>query len=162
MENACGFSSNLELRRYPEVGGGDPTEPLEPAQVVAMLKLASDRIMALTTGWLRVGFVQGNFNSDNCLAGGRTMDYGPFGFVEKFAPLWNMWSGGGEHFGFLNQPAAGAKNFGSLVSGCLPLLQHPKAAAHLVGDARPDRIPHTVPVTHCLQRPTTMLCASLS
>jgi uncharacterized protein YdiU (UPF0061 family) len=30
-----------------------------------------------------VGFVQGNFNSDNCLAAGRTMDYGPFGFQEK-------------------------------------------------------------------------------
>ncbi len=36
------------------------------------------------------------------------MDYGPFGFIEKFEPLWNMWVGGGEHFGFLNQPAAGA------------------------------------------------------
>jgi uncharacterized protein YdiU (UPF0061 family) len=28
-------------------------------------------------------------NSDNCLLGGRTMDYGPFGFVEEYHPLWS-------------------------------------------------------------------------
>lgn len=56
-----------------------------------------------------MGFCQGNFNSDNTLIGGRTMDYGPFGYIERFKPLWNMWSGGGDHFGFLNQPAAAMK-----------------------------------------------------
>ena len=45
--------------------------------------------------------------SDNCLVAGRTMDYGPFGFIERFVPLWNMWVGGGQHFGFLNQHIAG-------------------------------------------------------
>jgi len=30
------------------------------------------------------------------------MDYGPFGFMEKFIPLWNMWHMSGNHFGFLN------------------------------------------------------------
>jgi uncharacterized protein YdiU (UPF0061 family) len=72
--------------------------------------------------WIRVGYCQGNFNSDNCLVAGRTMDYGPFGFIEKFTPLWNMWVGGGNHFGFLNQPMAGLKNFESLVSAVTPLL----------------------------------------
>jgi len=50
------------------------------------------------------------------------MDYGPFGYIEKFTSLWNMWTGGGEHYGFLNQPIAGAKNFTSLVTAVLPLL----------------------------------------
>ena len=45
----------------------------------------------MVSGWLRVGFVQSNFNSDNCLAGGRTMDYGPFGFMGRFEPTFNMW-----------------------------------------------------------------------
>ena len=31
----------------------------------------------------------GNFNSDNCLVGGRTMDYGPFGFIERYEHDWN-------------------------------------------------------------------------
>jgi hypothetical protein len=38
----------------------------------------------LMADWLRVGFNQGNFNSDNCSVAGRTLDYGPFGFMEKF------------------------------------------------------------------------------
>jgi len=33
---------------------------------------------------MRVGYCQGNFNSDNCAAGGFTLDYGPFGFCELF------------------------------------------------------------------------------
>jgi uncharacterized protein YdiU (UPF0061 family) len=31
------------------------------------------------------------------------MDYGPFGFIEKFSPNWNMWVGGGDHYSFMNQ-----------------------------------------------------------
>eukprot|EP00667_Euglena_gracilis_P002549 EG_transcript_2554 len=91
-------------------------------QVLAMVRAFSERLAALTADWVRVGFVQGNFNSDNCLVGGRTMDYGPFGFIERFQPLWNMWTGGGEKFGFLNQHVAGEKNFGSFVTAVLPAL----------------------------------------
>ncbi len=38
-----------------------------------------DRLTGMIAEWIRVGFCQGNFNADNCLVGGRTMDYGPFG-----------------------------------------------------------------------------------
>ena len=38
-----------------------------------------------------VPFSQSNFNADNCLVGGRTMDYGPFGFIERYDPKWGMW-----------------------------------------------------------------------
>ena len=93
-----------------------------------MLQAASRRFATLTADWVRVGYCQGNFNSDNCLVGGRTMDYGPFGFVEKFQPLWNMWVGGGEHYGFLNQPEAGHRNFQTLVEAVLPVLDGDGAA----------------------------------
>jgi uncharacterized protein YdiU (UPF0061 family) len=73
-------------------------------------------------GWLRVGYVQGNFNSDNCLVAGRTMDYGPFGFLEKYDLTWNMWVGGGEKFSFIHQPKAAYRNFGSFVKAMVPLL----------------------------------------
>ena len=49
-----------------------------------LLRAVSRRLATLTSEWIRVGFVQGNFNSDNCLVGGCTMDYGPFGFLERF------------------------------------------------------------------------------
>ena len=89
---------------------------------LAMLKLSSERIARLTAEWIRVGYCQGNFNSDNCLIAGRTMDYGPFGFIEKFSPLWNMWLGGGQHFGFLNQHVAGGKNFGIFAKSLMTLM----------------------------------------
>ena len=56
------------------------------------------RLAALVANWIRVGYCQGNFNSDNCAAGGFTLDYGPFGFCELFDPRYQPWTGGGEHF----------------------------------------------------------------
>jgi uncharacterized protein YdiU (UPF0061 family) len=119
---------HLAKREYPSLGAMPllnceiATPFPASAWLLALAERASSRIARLTAEWIRVGFVQGNFNSDNCLAGGRTMDYGPFGFVQRFEPMWNMWSGGGEHFGFLNQPEAGARNFASLASALSPLL----------------------------------------
>ena len=89
----------------PDLGGR--TIPEFQSHVLAMLDEFSNRMAAMTTGWMRVGFVQGNFNSDNCLAGGRTMDYGPFGFMQNFEKNWNMWTNGGDHFSYWNQPKAG-------------------------------------------------------
>ena len=48
-------------------------------RVLRMAAEFKDRLAAMIAGWMRVGFCQGNFNADNCLVGGRTMDYGPFG-----------------------------------------------------------------------------------
>ena len=52
----------------------------------------------------------------------------PARFLEEYKPLWNMWQGSGDHFGFLNQPTAGAKNFESFVTAVLPLLRGDSAA----------------------------------
>jgi len=51
---------------------------------LALLDGAMNNIAKMVGGWIRVGFVQGNFNADNCLVGGRTMDYGPFGFLDIY------------------------------------------------------------------------------
>ena len=50
------------------------------------------------------------------------MDYGPFGFCELFDPRFQPWTGGGEHFSFLNQPSAAAINFKTFCSSLSPLL----------------------------------------
>ena len=91
-------------------------------QLVNLAGLYRERLTTLVAHWLRIGYCQGNFNSDNCLVAGRTMDYGPFGYVQKFEPYWNMWLGGGQHFGFLNQPLAGEKNFLVLANSVIELL----------------------------------------
>jgi uncharacterized protein YdiU (UPF0061 family) len=80
-------------------------------QVLQLAESFRDRLVALVAHWLRVGFCQGNFNSDNCAAGGYTLDYGPFGFCELFDPRFQPWTGGGEHFCFFNQPQAAEANY---------------------------------------------------
>lgn len=107
------------FREYPEANV--QSQPLQ-VRALEMARQFSVRLSKLTADWVRVGYCQGNFNSDNCLVGGRTMDYGPFGFIEKFEALWNMWTGGGKHFAFMNQPKAGEKNFESFASALVPML----------------------------------------
>jgi uncharacterized protein YdiU (UPF0061 family) len=100
----------------------DTTTPFEE-QVVTLAALFRDRLTRLVSGWVRVGYCQGNFNSDNCAAGGFTLDYGPFGFCEFFEADYQPWTGGGRHFSFLNQPIAAQKNFDMFCRSLIPLLE---------------------------------------
>ena len=54
--------------------------------MLELARLFRGRLTALVADWMRVGYCQGNFNSDNCAAGSYTLDYGPFGFCELFDP----------------------------------------------------------------------------
>jgi uncharacterized protein YdiU (UPF0061 family) len=92
-------------------------------QVLELARLFRGRLTTLVAHWMRVGYCQGNFNSDNCAAGGYTLDYGPFGFCELFDPRFQPWTGGGEHFCFFNQPAAAEVNYGMLIKSLRPLLE---------------------------------------
>merc|ERR1719160_161085 len=87
-------------REYPDIL---PNAPL-PERALAVFDAASQRIAIMVSKWLQVGFCQGNFNCDNCLIAGRTMDYGPFGFIDKYDPMFAKWVGSGDHFAFMNQP----------------------------------------------------------
>ena len=90
-----------------------------------VLKLAYEfrnRLTSLVANWVRVGYCQGNFNSDNCAAGGFTLDYGPFGFCDVFNPQYQPWTGGGQHFAFLNQDAAAERNYLMFCTALSPLL----------------------------------------
>jgi len=93
-----------------------------------------DRLTSLVSNWIRVGYCQGNFNSDNTSVGGYTLDYGPFGFIDNFDPKYQPWTGGGMHFSFFNQPEAARKNFNMFCSSLMPLLQdYPNALENLSG-----------------------------
>ncbi|MFZ9168144.1 protein adenylyltransferase SelO family protein [Vulcanococcus sp.] len=92
-------------------------------QVLELARLFRGRLSKLVAHWVRVGYCQGNFNSDNCAAGGFTLDYGPFGFCELFDPRFQPWTGGGEHFCFFNQPAAAEVNYGMFCKSLRPLLE---------------------------------------
>ena len=110
------------MERVLRASSEDGSSGVTPAQAAAFLRASGAAISEMVAGWLRVGFCQGNFNADNCLVGGRTMDYGPFGFMDAYDPYFAKWTGSGEHFAFANQPGAGLANFAVLAASVAPLL----------------------------------------
>ena len=105
-------------------------------KVVSLAGEFRSRLTSLVANWIRVGYCQGNFNSDNCAAGGFTLDYGPFGFVDIFDPSYQPWTGGGKHFSFLNQPQAAERNFHVFCMALLPLLKSDNNAIHQLDEIR--------------------------
>jgi len=91
-------------------------------KVIVLAREFRSRLTSLVANWIRVGYCQGNFNSDNTSLGGFTLDYGPFGFIDMYDPKYQPWTGGGVHFSFLNQPQAAMRNFHMFCTAVLPLL----------------------------------------
>jgi uncharacterized protein YdiU (UPF0061 family) len=93
---------------------------------VSMFRHVATGSARLVAEWLRVGYVHGNMNSDNTLLGGRTIDFGPFGFMEKFEPEYQPFtSDRSKNFGFCNQMNAMKLNCNVLGNTVFrPLIQH--------------------------------------
>ena len=91
---------------FPEVLS-NPSAPSFDEQVKLFVHEVVDRQAKLVAEWLRVGYTQGNMNSDNTAIGGYTLDLGPFAFMEKydrhFQPFTSDKSG---HYAFTAQPSA--------------------------------------------------------
>ena len=121
--NAMGELKQIVLHLIEREYSHDIDETLPfTKQVILLAEEFRKRLCSLVSNWIRVGYCQGNFNSDNCAAGGFTLDYGPFGFCERFEPFFQPWTGGGQHFSFLNQSAAAEANFNSFCTALGPLL----------------------------------------
>lgn len=105
-------------REFPDIlnsAGSVEADGAKGDMYVAMFREIASRQARLVSEWLRVGYVQGNMNSDNTLLGGRTLDYGPFGFVEEYSPGWTPFtSDPAANFGFRNQPRAAMVNISVL------------------------------------------------
>lgn len=109
-------------REYPEISEDLTLED----KIILFAKSFRNRLTSLVADWIRVGYCQGNFNSDNCSVGGFTLDYGPFGFIDDFHPRYQPWTGGGIHFSFFNQPEAARQNFKMFCLSLKPLLEDNK------------------------------------
>ncbi len=107
-------------------------------KVVLLAREFRSRFTSLVANWIRVGYCQGNFNSDNCAAGGFTLDYGPFGFCDVFNPHYQPWTGGGRHFSFLNQPVAAERNFHMFCMALRPLLTSHQDSLRQLDEIRSD------------------------
>ena len=107
-------------------------------KVILLASEFRNRLTSLVVNWVRVGYCQGNFNSDNCAAGGFTLDYGPFGFCDVFDPYYQSWTGGGRHFSFLNQPAAAERNFHVFYTSLQVLLSSHEKQSMQLNEIRND------------------------
>jgi len=94
-------------------------ETINTSSIEKFLHQSIEKISTMVSHWMRIGFSQGNLNADNCLLAGRTMDYGPFGYMEEYHPYFSKWTGSGEHYGFINQPMASLENYRVLVESSM-------------------------------------------
>ena len=126
--NELRMIEHLIARNYHEI---DPQLPFAEQVVELALfrydSLGRQLILLATPGQLQ---------SDNCAAGGFTLDYGPFGFCELFDPRFQPWTGGGEHFCFFNQPSAAEVNYQMFWKSLKPLLAHDTEAEAKLDEVR--------------------------
>ena len=82
------------------------------------------RTALLVVDWMRLGFVHGVMNTDNMSVVGLTIDYGPYGWLEGYEPMWtpNTTDAHGRRYCYGNQPHVAQWNLARLAEALLPLL----------------------------------------
>lgn len=79
--------------------------------VAAFLSAVVERTAKMIADWQLIGFAHGVMNTDNLSITGSTIDFGPFGFMERFNPGWiNNHSDHTGRYSYQNQPAIGHWN----------------------------------------------------
>lgn len=82
------------------------------------------RTALLMVDWMRLGFVHGVMNTDNMSILGLTVDYGPYGWLEGYDPLWtpNTTDAHGRRYCYCSQPHIAQWNLARLAEALLPLV----------------------------------------
>jgi uncharacterized protein YdiU (UPF0061 family) len=81
------------------------------------------RTGGLIADWMRLGFVHGVMNTDNMSILGLTIDYGPYGWLEGYDPMWtpNTTDAQGRRYSYGNQPYIAQWNLARLAEALIPL-----------------------------------------
>ncbi|ABM36903.1 protein of unknown function UPF0061 [Polaromonas naphthalenivorans CJ2] len=102
----------------------------QPQRHAAWLAEVVELTAALFAHWQTLGFCHGVLNTDNLSVLGLTLDYGPYGFMERFRP--HHVCNASDHEGryaYTAQPAIGRWNCERLLGACAGLLApQPEAA----------------------------------
>lgn len=101
-----------------------------PDRHAAWLTEVVERTARLMAHWQSLGFCHGVMNTDNFSALGLTLDYGPFGFMDRFRSYHVCNHSDFEgRYAYGAQPGIGQWNCSHLLRACLPLLsEQPEAA----------------------------------
>jgi len=75
--------------------------------------------------WMRLGFVHGVMNTDNMSILGATIDYGPYGWLEGYDPMWtpNTTDAQTQRYCYGNQPGIAQWNLARLAEALLPIVE---------------------------------------
>ena len=86
-----------------------------------------ERTAQTVAHWMRVGFVHGVMNTDNLSILGLTIDYGPYGWLEDYDPLWtpNTTDAAGRRYCYGRQPTIAHWNLAQLANALHPLMGDP-------------------------------------
>ena len=86
------------------------------------------RTALLMVDWMRLGFVHGVMNTDNLSILGVTIDYGPYGWLEGYDPMWtpNTTDAQGRRYCYGNQPGIAQWNLARLAEALLPIVEREK------------------------------------
>lgn len=94
----------------------------EENPVLAFAKAVIDRTAKTMADWQLVGFAHGVMNTDNLSITGSTLDFGPYGFMERFRPNWiNNHSDHSGRYTYQNQPSIAHWNLWVWLGQLLPL-----------------------------------------
>jgi uncharacterized protein YdiU (UPF0061 family) len=116
--------ADFTVRTYfPELG-----EPSRDVYVV-WLKEVARRTAEMVAKWMAVGFVHGVMNTDNMSILGLTIDYGPYGFLDDYAPDWtpNITDAQGRRYRYAAQPRIALWNLVCLANALYPLVEDVQA-----------------------------------
>jgi len=104
---------------FPELGRPSPEA------YAALLAEVSRRTAELVAQWMAVGFVHGVMNTDNMSILGLTIDYGPYGFLDDYAPGFtpNITDASGRRYRYENQPSIAFWNLVRLARALYPLVK---------------------------------------
>ncbi len=103
---------------------------------VEFFKAVSDRTIDMVVHWQRIGFVHGVMNTDNMSILGKTIDYGPYGWLEGYEPGWtpNTTDSGQKRYRFGNQPQIGMWNLFQLANALYSLVEEAKPFEDVLGE----------------------------
>ena len=102
-------------------------ECLEAEQpVLAFATQVIQRTAVMIAKWQLVGFAHGVMNTDNLNITGSTLDFGPFGFMERFRPNWmNNHSDYQGRYTYQQQPSIGHWNLWMWLNNLIQLKKDP-------------------------------------
>jgi serine/tyrosine/threonine adenylyltransferase len=104
---------------FPELG------PPSKQVYVSWLAEVARRTATMIADWMAIGFVHGVMNTDNMSILGLTIDYGPYGFLDDYAPDFtpNITDAQGKRYRYAAQPRVALWNLVCLANAIYPLVE---------------------------------------